>query len=122
MEDMCTVQVILYKTGFITLSRFCRSQQVFKVIGVGTLFKLGEQRFRYENLYLSRRAPYDYLAEAHLKEIYRLRCFVVINFHITVFNPVFRNGKKIHIPQLACQGNHFLTERSDLSWRKYERR
>ena len=35
--------------------------------------------------------PYNYLSAAQLKEIDRLRCFVVINFQSAVFHPLFRN-------------------------------
>ena len=57
-------------------------------IGVGTLFKLGGQNFLYKNCHFSRRAPYNYLSAAQLKEIDRLRCFVVIDFHIVAFHPI----------------------------------
>ena len=61
---------------------------------------------------------------AQLKEIDCLRCFVVINFHIAVFHPVFRNVNNFSKPTMGLSGiriTQFLTGMSGLSWRKCEK-
>ena len=93
-----------------------------KPIGVGTLFKLGAN-FWYKDCHFSRRAPYNYLSAAQLKEIDRLRCFV-INFDIAVFHPLFRNVNNFSKSTTGLWANgitHFPTAMSVLSWRKCEK-
>ena len=88
-------------------------------IGVGTLqVGGGGQKFCYEGCHFSKRAPYNYLFAAHLKEIDRLRCFVVINFHIAVFHPVFGNVNNFSKSTMGLSGiriMHFLTGMPGLS-------
>ena len=90
----------------------------FLSIGVGNSFQVGGQNFSYEDCHFSRRAPYNNVSAAQLKEIDRLRCFVVINFHIAVFHPVFGNVYNLSKPTMSLSGirtTHFLTGMSGLS-------
>ena len=87
-------------------------------------FQVGGQNFWYKDSHFSRRARCNFLSAAQLKEIDRLRCFVVINFHIAVFHPLFRNVKKFSKSTMGLWANgitHFPTAMSDLSWRKCEK-
>ena len=87
-------------------------------------FQVGGAKILVRRLLFSKRAPCNYLFAAHLKEIDRLRCFVVINFHIAVFHPVFENVNHFSRSTMGLTGirtMHFLTGMSGLSWQKCEK-
>ena len=86
-------------------------------------FQVGGAKLLYKDCHFSRRAPYNHLSAAQLKDIDRLRCFVVIDFHIAVFI-LFRNVNHFSKSTMGLWANgitHFPTAMSGFSWRKCEK-